>query len=156
MKYQYTFIFLFTPTLLLLAWMNGFMGNIRTLEQDVDLSQGFIMDEMLQIGILTDNENQELREENRPNKIRLLATILARKNKGKFQEFFLVWLPKKSFTLTLEKTLNVAYEAKKKEKENQFKCIRCFIIEKVDIQQIQDHFCETHVIGLQEISSLIK
>lgn len=37
---------------------------------------------------LTDNENQELREENRPNKIRLLATILARKNKGKFQEFF--------------------------------------------------------------------
>lgn len=88
MKYQYTFIFLFTPTLLLLAWMNGFMGNIRTLEQDVDLSQGFIMDEMLQIGILTDNENQELREENRPNKIRLLATILARKNKGKFQEFF--------------------------------------------------------------------
>lgn len=88
MKYQYTFIFLFTPTLLLLAWMNGFMGNIRTLEQDVDLSQGFIMDEMLQIGILTDNENQELREENRPNKIRLLATNLARKNKGKFQEFF--------------------------------------------------------------------
>lgn len=57
------------------------------LVQDVDLSHGLIMDEMFQTGILTDNENQELREENRPNKIRLLASILARKNKGKFQEF---------------------------------------------------------------------
>lgn len=41
---------------------------------------------MLQIGILTDNENQELQEQCRPNKMRLLVTILARKNKGKLQE----------------------------------------------------------------------
>lgn len=51
-------------------WIHGevLQENIRTLEQDVDLSHGFIMDEMLQIGILTDNDNHELREENRPKR----------------------------------------------------------------------------------------
>lgn len=129
--------------------------NIMMLVQDVDLSHGLIMDEMFQTGILTDNENQELREENRPNKIRLLASILARKNKGKFQEF-LSLVAKEEFYPHIGEKLNVAYEAKKKEKEKHLKCIRCFIIEKVNIQQIQDHLCEKRVIGLQEMYSLIK
>lgn len=138
-------------------WIHGevLQENIKLLVQDVDLSHGFIMDEMLQIGILTDNENHELREENRSNKIRLLATILARKNKGKFKEF-LSLVAKEEFYPHIGEKLNVAYEAKKKEKENHLKCIRCFIIENVNIQQIQDHLCEKHVIGLQEICSLIK
>lgn len=68
-------------------WIHGevLQENIRTLEQDVDLSHGFIMDEMLQIGILTDNDNYEKK---RDQKDKIIGNNFSPEKQGKFQEFF--------------------------------------------------------------------
>lgn len=129
--------------------------NLKMLVRDMDLSDGFILDGMLQNGSLTDNETQEIRELTRADKSRKLVTILGRKNKNKFKKF-LKLIDEKHFYPHIAKALRQSYEEKLNAQENHHKCVRCFIIKKVDIKHILDHLCENHVFDLQEMNYFIK
>lgn len=61
--------------------------NMKMLVKDMDLSNGLILDELLQNGTLTDNEAQEIGKLFRPDKTRKLSTVIGRNNKTKFKEF---------------------------------------------------------------------
>lgn len=61
--------------------------HMKMLVKDMDLSNGLILDELLQNGTLTDNEAQEIGKLFRPDKTRKLSTVIGRNNKTKFKEF---------------------------------------------------------------------
>lgn len=129
--------------------------NMKLLVRDMDLSNGLVLDEMLQNGSLTDGEAQEIRELTIGDKSRKLATILGRKNKTKFKKF-LKLIKEEQFYPHIAKALSHSYEEKLNTQEKHPKCVRCFITKKVDIKHILDHLCEKHVVDLQEMSYLIK
>lgn len=124
------------------------------LVRDMDLSNELILDEMLQNGSLTDNEAQEIRELSRPDKTRKLATVLGRNNKTKFEEFISM-IARKEFYPHLAYSLEVSYKNKLIGKEKHITCVKCFIIEKVNIKHVLDHLCENHVINLCDIDHFI-
>lgn len=129
--------------------------NMKMLVQDMDLSNGLILDELLQNGSLTDNEAQEIGKLSRPDKTRKLATVIGRNNKTKFREF-LGLIAEKHFYPHIAKSLGQSYEEKLKAQEKYSKCVRCFIIKKVNIKHILDHLCENRMIDLQEMGNYIK
>lgn len=129
--------------------------NLKMLVREIDLSDGFILDGMLQNGSLSDNEAQEIKELTRSDKSRKLVTILGRKNKTKFTKF-LKLIEEKQFYPHIAKALRQSYEEKLNAQENHPKCVRCFIIKKVNIKHILDHLCENHVFDLQEMNYFIK
>lgn len=129
--------------------------NMKMLVQDMDLSDGFILDEMLQNGSLTDGEAQEIIEINRRDKSRKLAIILARKNKSKFRNF-LKLIEEEQFYPHIAKVLRQSYEEKLEAQDKHPKCVRCFIIKNVNIKHIVDHLCENQLLDLDEINYLIK
>lgn len=129
--------------------------NMKMLVQDMDLSDGLILDEMLQNGSLTDNEAQEIGKLSRPDKSRKLATVLGRNNKTKFMEFLRL-IAEERFYPHIAKALDQSYEKKLHAQETHPKCIRCFIIKKVNIKHILDHLCENHIIDLHELGNLIE
>lgn len=128
--------------------------NMKMLVRDMDLSDGLILDEMLQNGSLTDNESQEIRELSRPDKSRKLATVLGRSNKTKFKEF-LRMIAKEEFYPHIANSLETSYKNKLIGKEKHITCVKCFIIEKVNIKHILDHLCENRVIDLCDIDHFI-
>lgn len=69
-------------------------------------------------------------------KDKIIGNNFSPEKQGKFQEFFSLVVKEEFYPHIGEN--NVAYKAKKKEKENQLKSIRCYIIKKVNIQQIQN------------------
>lgn len=121
----------------------------------MDLSNGLILDEMLQNGSLTDNEAQEIRDLPRPDKSRKLATMLGRSNKTKFKDFLRL-IEDDEFYPHIANILSQSYEKKLRAQGNHPKCTKCFIIETVKVKHILDHLCENHVIDLDEVSYLIK
>lgn len=121
----------------------------------MDLSNGLILDEMLQNGSLTDNEAQEIRDLSRPDKSRKLATLLGRSNKTKFNDFLRL-IEEDEFYPHIANSLSQSYEKKLRAQGNHPKCIKCFIIKTVKVKHILDHLCENHVIDLDEVSYLIK
>lgn len=121
----------------------------------MDLSNGLILDEMLQNGSLTDNEAQEIRDLSRPDKSRKLATVLGRSNKTKFNDFLRL-IEEDEFYPHIANSLSQSYEKKLRAQGNHPKCIKCFIIKTVNVKHILDHLCENHVIDLDEVSYLIK
>lgn len=125
------------------------------LVRDMDLSNGLILDEMLQNGSLTDNEAQEIRDLPRPDKSRKLATMLGRSNKAKFKDFLRL-IEEDEFYPHIANSLSQSYEKKLRAQGNHPKCIKCFIIKTVKVKHILDHLCENHVIDLDEVSYLIK
>lgn len=129
--------------------------NLKMLVQDMDLSNGLILDEMLQNGSLTDNEAQEIKELSRSDKTRQLATVLAQSNKSKFKNF-LKLIAGDEFHPHIAYILSQSYEEKRRAQGNHPNCTRCFIIKNVSVKHILDHLCENHVIGLHEVSYLIK
>lgn len=129
--------------------------NLKMLVRDIDLSNGLILDEMLQNGSLTDNEAQEIRELPRPDKSRKLATLLGRSNKTKFKAFLRL-IEEDEFYPHIANSLSQSYEKKLRAQGNHPKCIKCFIIKTVKVKHILDHLCENHVIDLDEVSYLIK
>lgn len=128
--------------------------NLKVLVRDMDLSNGLILDEMLQDNALTDNEAQEIRELPRPNKTRKLATILGRKNKSIFKDF-LTLIAGKEFYPHIAEVLRQSYEKKLKAQDKHPQCVRCFIINKVNINHVVDHLCENHVISLHDMGYII-
>lgn len=90
--------------------------NMKMLVRDMDLSNGLILDEMLQTGSLTDNEAQEIRELSRPEKTRKLATVLGRNNKTKFGEFLRV-IAKEEFYPRVADSLEALFKNKLKEQK---------------------------------------
>lgn len=129
--------------------------NLKMLVRDMDLSNGLILDEMLQNGSLTDNEAQEIRDLPRPDKSRKLATVLGRSNKAKFKDFLRL-IEKGEFYPHIANILSQSYEKKLRAQGNHPKCTKCFIIKTVKVKHILDHLCENHVIDLDEVSYLIK
>lgn len=129
--------------------------NLKMLVRDMDLSNGLIIDEMLQNGSLTDNEAQEIKELSRPDKTRKLATVLGRSNKTKFKNFLRL-IEENEFYPHIANILSQSYEKKLRAQGNHPNCTRCFIIKNVSVKHILDHLCENHVIGLHEVSYLIK
>lgn len=130
-------------------------GNMKMLVQDMDLSDGFILDEMLQNGSLTDGEAQEIIELNRRDKSRKLAIILGRKNKSKFRNF-LKLIEEEQFYPHIAKVLRQSYDEKLEAQDKHPKCVRCFIVKNVNIKHIVDHLCENQLLDLDEINYLIK
>lgn len=129
--------------------------NMKMIVQDMDLSDGFILDEMLQNGSLTDGEAQEIIELNRRDKSRKLAIILGRKNKSKFRNF-LKLIEEEQFYPHIAKVLRQSYEEKLEAQDKHPKCVRCFIVKNVNIKHIVDHLCENQLLDLDEINYLIK
>lgn len=128
---------------------------MKMLVKDMDLSNGLILDELLQNGTLTDNEAQEIGKLFRPNKTRKLSTVIGRDSKTKFKEF-LGLIAEEHFYPHIAKALGQSYEEKLKAKEKYSECIRCFIIKNVNIKHILDHLCENHIKDLQEIGNYTK
>lgn len=129
--------------------------NLKMLVTDMDLSNGSILDEMLQNGSLTDNEAQEIKELPRPDKTRKLATLLGQSNKSKFQNFIKL-IKEKEFYPHIAYILSQSYDEKLRSQRKHPECTRCFIIKNVNVKHIMDHLCENHIIGLHEVSYLIK
>lgn len=122
----------------------------------MDLSDGSILlDVMLQNDVLTDNEAQEIRELPRPDKTRKLTTLLGQSNKTKFQ-IFLKLIKEKQFYPGIACILSQSYDEKLRSQRKHPECTRCFIIKNVNVKHIMDHLCENHIIGLHEVSYLIK
>lgn len=138
-------------------WIHGevLQENMKMLVQDMDLSNGLIVDEMLQNGSLTDNEAYEINKLTRPDKTRKLATVIGRNNKTKFREF-LGLIAEERFYPHIAKALDESYKDKIYAQETHSKCVRCFIIKKVNISHILDHLCENHIIDLDELGNLIE
>ncbi|XP_061173258.1 uncharacterized protein LOC133182426 [Saccostrea echinata] len=131
--------------------------NIRMLVRDMDLSNGLITDEILQIGCLTEDEVHEMKNLSKQDQIRKLTSVLGRNNKSKFFKFLEV-ISKQEFYPHVEKLLKESYEKKLKENEKHYdtKCIRCFLVQKVEIKRIMDFLCEHQFIGLPDIEDAIK
>lgn len=129
--------------------------NLKMLVRDMDLSNGLILDEMLQNGSLTDNEAQEIKELSRPDKTSKLAALLQRSNKTKFKDFLRL-IEEDEFYPHIANILSRSYEEKLRAQGNHPKCTRCFIIKNVNVRHIMDHLCENHVIDLDEVNYLIK
>lgn len=93
----------------------------------MDLSNGLILDELLQNGTLTDNEAQEIGKLFRPDKTRKLSTVIGRNSKTKFKEF-LGLIAEEHFYPHIAKALGQSYEEQLNAKEKYSECVRCFII----------------------------
>lgn len=129
--------------------------NLKMLVTDMDLSNGLLLDEMLQNGSLTDNEAQEIKELPRPDKTRKLTTLLGQSNKSKFQNF-LKLIKEEEFFPRIAYILSQSYDEKLRSQRKRSECTKCFIIKNVNVKHIMDHLCENHIIGLHEVSYLIK
>lgn len=129
--------------------------HLKIFVEEVDLDNGFIVDEMLKNDDLTVTEVQEIKHLSRPDKTRKLATILGRKSKIEFINFLNI-LAREEFSPHIASLLRNSYETKLKEGQIHSKCIRCFIIQKVDVKQILDDLCAKRFIGLDDVDNVIK
>lgn len=129
--------------------------HLKTLVREVDLSNGFLIDEMLENGSLNMNEKIELDEMSKIDKTRKLVSILARNDKGKFKKFLQV-ISQEDFYPHVAKLLNESYDKKLRENENYIACIRCFIVQQVNIKQIMDHLCENRLIDFTDVDKIIQ
>ncbi|XP_062583389.1 uncharacterized protein LOC134245143 [Saccostrea cucullata] len=131
--------------------------NIRMLVKGIDLSNGFITDEMLATGCLTDEEVDELKDLGKQDKIRKLISVLGRKNKRKFSNFLEI-ISKQEFYPHVAKSLKTSYEKKLQENQNvkHSECIHCFLVQNVEIRRIVDCLCEHQFIRLSDFENFIK
>lgn len=128
--------------------------NMKKFVEAIDLSNGFLLDEMLENETLTENEANEIREISRPNQTRKLAIILSRKSKSNFLEF-LKTVNREEFYPHFANTLKVSYEIKMQAHERCTECIQCFITENVNIRHIVDHLYENYILDVHEYECVI-
>ena len=126
---------------------------MKTLVREVDVE--FIIDDMIEEGLLNDVEKTELQETKKVHKTRQLGVILARNGKGNFKKFLEV-ISQENCYPHVAKLLNESYDEKLREMENHIACIRCFIVQKVDIKQIMDHLCENLLICMTDVEKVIQ
>ena len=124
---------------------------MKTLVREVDVE--FIIDDMIEEGLLNDVEKTELQETKKVHKTRQLGVILARNDKGNFRKFLEVISQGYPH---VAKLLNKSYDEKLRDMENRIACIRCFIVQKVDIKQIMDHLCENLLIDMTDVEKVIQ
>lgn len=126
---------------------------MKTLVREVDVE--FIIDDMIEEGLLNDVEKTELQETKKVHKTRLLCVILTRNDKGNFRKFLEV-ISQEHLYPHVAKLLNKSYDEKLRDMENRIACIRCFIVQKVDIKQIMDHLCENLLIDMTDVEKVIQ
>lgn len=130
-------------------------NNMKKFVEAIDLSNGFLIDEMLEKETLTDNEADELRSELlKSNKARKLAMILSGNSKSKFLEFLKI-IAKREFYPQIASILDASFKNKLKENERLTECIRCFIVDNVNVRHIVDHLFEHHMINQQDMYNVI-
>lgn len=128
--------------------------NMKKFVETIDLSNGFLLDEMLEKEILTDNEANEIRELTRPNQTRKFPLILSRKSKSNFLEFLNI-ISRKEFHPHFANTLKFSYDSKMQAHEKYTECVQHFIIENVKIRHILDHLYENYILELHEYECVI-
>lgn len=128
--------------------------NMKKFVEAIDLSNGFLLDEMLENETLTDNEANEIREKSRPIQTRKLAMILSRKSKSNFLKF-LKTIDREEFYPHFANTLKVSYDNKMQAHERYTECVQCFIIENVNIRHILDHLYENYILDPHEYECVI-
>ena len=128
---------------------------MKTLVREVDVSNGYLIDEMLENGSLTVHEKSEIDGLSKLDKTRKLATIIGRKDKSKFKTF-VETISGREFYPHIGKLLNESYHSMLAEKKTRIECIRCFIVQKVNTKQIMDHLCEKRFIDLNEVDTIIE
>nr|XP_022333086.1 uncharacterized protein LOC111130369 isoform X3 [Crassostrea virginica]XP_022333087.1 uncharacterized protein LOC111130369 isoform X3 [Crassostrea virginica]XP_022333088.1 uncharacterized protein LOC111130369 isoform X3 [Crassostrea virginica]XP_022333090.1 uncharacterized protein LOC111130369 isoform X3 [Crassostrea virginica]XP_022333091.1 uncharacterized protein LOC111130369 isoform X3 [Crassostrea virginica] len=127
--------------------------HMKTLVREVDVE--FIIDDMIEKGLLNDVEKNEIEDTKKVHKTRQLAAILARNDKGNFKKFLEV-ISQENYYPHVAKLLNESYDEKLREMEKHIACIRCFIVQKVDIKQIMDHLCENLLICMTDVEKVIQ
>lgn len=111
---------------------------------------------MLEKGVITDSEKEQiLIEKINEKKARRIIGILSRNDKKKFQDFLDI-LSKDKYFPYIGKAIKISYEEKLKAKNIHVKCIRCFIVKNVSINQIIDYLYEKDFIDLNKFERLLE
>ncbi|XP_078316320.1 uncharacterized protein LOC144620220 isoform X2 [Crassostrea virginica] len=130
--------------------------HVTIFAQNVTVSNTLLLDEMLQKGVITDSEKEQIMNGKiNENKARKIIAIVSRNDKKKFQDFLDI-LSKDEHFPYIGKSMKKSYEEKLKAENIHVKCIRCFIVKNVSIKQILDHLYEKGFIDLNKFERLLE
>lgn len=130
--------------------------HVTIFVQNVTVSNTLMLDEMLEKGVITDSEKEQiLIGKINEKKARKIIAIVSSNDKKKFQDFLDI-LSKDEYFPYIGKAIKKSYEEKLKAENIHVKCIRCFIVKNVSINQIIDYLYEKDFIDLNKFERLLE